>query len=127
METLVLAEMKEFTENWTTMIAKSGGSAVVRIDEQFNGVFLNIIWSLLSGKRFQHSDPQLTKLLEVTNKLANSAQIGSGIIGLFPALFKYAPRLTGFTEFHQNNVEYFRFYEVKLKLYLNGHVDLEIV
>jgi hypothetical protein len=112
MEKLVLEEMKEFTENWKTMIAKGGGSAVVRIDEQFNGVFLNIIWSLLSGKRFQHSDPQLAKLLDVTNKLATSGQIGSGIIGLFPALFEYAPRLTGFTKYHQNNVEFFKFYEV---------------
>jgi hypothetical protein len=113
MEALVLEEMKEFVERWKRLIEEGGGSAVVRIERQFNAVFLNVIWSLLSGKRFRQNDPQLLKYIDVTNKLGESGQIASGILGLFPALIKYAPKLTGFTELHANNVAFYKFYEVR--------------
>ncbi len=105
-------EMKEFMESWKRLIAEGGGSAVVRIERQFHAVFLNVIWSLLSGKRFTENDPQVTKFLDVTNKFGESGQIASGILGLFPALNKLAPRLTGFTEIQANNVAFYEFYKV---------------
>jgi hypothetical protein len=114
METLVLEEIKEFAENWKSMICEGGGSAVVKIEQQFNAVFLNVIWSLLSGKRFRQNDPQLTKFIDVTNKVVENGHFVSGISGLFPALVKFAPRLTGFTELHAVNAALYKFYEVRI-------------
>jgi hypothetical protein len=114
LETLVLEEMKEFADNWKSMIYEGGGSAVVKIEQQFNPVFLNVIWSLLTGKRFQQDDPQLTKFIDVTNIIRGDGQVASGIFGLFPALIKLAPRLTGFTEHHENNAALYKFYEVRI-------------
>jgi hypothetical protein len=120
MEKLVLEEMQEFVGSWERLIEEGGGSAVVRIERQFNAVFLNIIWSLLSGKRFQQNDPQLQKYIDGTKKLGASAQLASGIVGLFPALMKYAPTLTGFTEIHANNIALYKFYEVNLRVTLKS-------
>ena len=89
LESLLIEELGELIEEIKSSAVN--GCALMEVTDQFNEVFLNIIWSTLTGKRFPHGHPQLHKLFQLTEDFMTSQQLGGGIAGLFPILIEYAP------------------------------------
>jgi len=96
LEQLIVEELKVFTKELKSQI--NYGTGVIEIKHQFQTIFMNVVWSLLMGSRFQHDDPKLQHILELNRAYTGSAQIGGGIVGLFPELLYMAPDWTGYTQ-----------------------------
>jgi len=101
-EPLIIEELKVFSEELKAQIQKNNG--IIEISNQFQTVYMNTIWSLVTGTRFEHDDPKLHRILELNRMYAASGQIGGGIVGLFPEVINYAPNWTGYT--HHKNVQH---------------------
>jgi len=84
----------------------------VTIDASFNGPFVNVLWTLLTGERFQHNDPSFSNLLNLTNRFIKSGKYASNILGAFPWLMKWAPKLCGFEAQRQINQEFWNYFQV---------------
>jgi len=100
MESLMMSEMKEFCDEWKVEI--KNGCGLVRIDYQFDLVFFNVVWCLVSGKRYARGDPVMQKLLGATKGFLESTKVGGGVAGLFPGLINYFPKWSGYSEYTQN-------------------------
>jgi len=96
LEPLIAEELKVFTTELKSQI--KNGTGVIEIDHQFQTVFMNVVWSLLTGSRFQHDDPKLHRILKLNRAYAQSAKFGGGLVGLFPELLYMAPDWTGYTQ-----------------------------
>jgi hypothetical protein len=112
LEPLLIEELEELKNDFKSKFPD--GVGVVEIDKQFHCIFLNSIWSILTGKRFQHSDPQLHEFVRATAALTSSQQIGGGIIGMFPGIVEeYVPYyLSGLTKYQKSSQEMCRFFQV---------------
>jgi hypothetical protein len=114
LESLILEELQDFCSE---LKSQSQNQNVVEITPQFfNTIFLNVIWSLMTGTRFKHDDPEMKRILHLGHKYAESVQVGGGIGGLFPKIIELAPGWTGFTKHHESNLQMLDFAEVSLLL-----------
>jgi len=69
MESIIMDEVQELMD-W---IAKQGGKPVC-LHGRINLAVLNALWTILAGQRYDHDDPQLTKILESLELLVNLFQ-----------------------------------------------------
>ena len=119
LESLLLEELKEFVEE--IKFSAINGNATVEVTNQFDGIFLNVMWSMLTGERFPHGHPHLLKLHQLTLDFTSSQQLGGGAAGLFPSLIDYLPGWTGFTKYQESCVAFRTFLKVRrfvIKIYL---------
>ena len=59
MEGLIIEEVKELLD-W---IKQQNGQPIT-LQRRFNLATLNALWTILSGERYAHDDPHLTKMME---------------------------------------------------------------
>jgi len=110
LETLIIEELKVFSDELKSQL--QNGEAVIEISNQFQTVFMNSIWSLATGTRFEHDDPELHRLLELNRQYAECAQIGGGIAGLFPEVLYRFPNWSGYNKLKGIQSEMQKFMEV---------------
>ncbi|KAF2368166.1 Cytochrome P450 [Trinorchestia longiramus] len=62
---------------------------------------INILWTIMGGKRHEHSDPVLQRLVAYLNRGMRAGAITGGLMNGFPFLRHIAPDYFGYTEIRQ--------------------------
>uniref|UniRef100_A0A6A7G8W0 Cytochrome P450 epoxidase-like protein n=1 Tax=Hirondellea gigas TaxID=1518452 RepID=A0A6A7G8W0_9CRUS len=75
---------------------KNGAPVNVKVPIGVSGI--NILWAILAGKRHDHNDPHLKKLVGLLNRSIQCGLITGGILNSFPFLRHIAPGYFGYTE-----------------------------
>ena len=63
METLIVDEIQEFISR----LEEDSGKAIVT-QNRFNISVLNALWTIISGERLKHDDPELIKVMEAITR-----------------------------------------------------------
>lgn len=66
---------------------------------------LNVLWALVAGSRFSHSDPRLKTLLKVFNERRKAFDMAGGLLSQMPWLRFIAPDKTGYSVMCKINEE----------------------
>ncbi|CAG7821290.1 unnamed protein product [Allacma fusca] len=89
MESLVMDEVNELIQG----LRKDAGKSI-STRNRFNAAVLNALWTITTGDRFQHDDPELMELvLNIQKGLSGTG--GKNPALFMPWLLKLAPSLTG--------------------------------
>lgn len=63
METLVMEEVNELITSFRKQVGQP-----ITTQNRFNIAVLNALWSIMTGQRFSHEDPQLKKLISLLTR-----------------------------------------------------------
>jgi len=110
LEALIIEELKVFSEELKSKM--QNGVAIVEISDQLQPVYMNSIWSLVTGVRYEHNDPELLRILELNSAYLESGQQGGGIAGLFPQVLYWFPNWSGYTKIRTIQTDMQRVMEV---------------
>lgn len=70
---------------------------------------INILWTMVAGKRFDHCDQRLRKLLDLMKRRAQLFDMSGGLLSQYPWLRFIAPNRTGYNLIMQLNKELHEF------------------
>jgi len=115
LEPRILEELKVTINQFKSQL--QNGVGVIEIDHQFEAVYMNIVWSLMTGTRFEHDDPKFKRLLRLNRSYEECGQIGGGIGGLFPKLLYMAPNWTGYTKLQAMSIALREYAEVDTSIF----------
>ena len=109
MESIVSVELEEMMSRLTKVATSDG---IIVFERFFQLSLLNVLWSMLAGKRYSHDDPKLLKLLEINSLWFQSGSFGAGIITAFPFIRFLLPELTGSNMMIKGNSAVYEFLRV---------------
>jgi cytochrome P450 len=66
---------------------------------------INILWTFVTGKRIQRTDPQLPRLLKLLNERSKAFDMSGGVLNQMPWLRFIAPERTGYNLLQRFNRE----------------------
>lgn len=95
MESVIQDELKEFSDHLQNLAESSPGN-VVHFDIFYHLSFLNIVLSMLVGKRYSHDDKRLQYVMENVKHFFKSGVVGAGVMTAYPFLRYVFPTMTGF-------------------------------
>ncbi|CAL8121418.1 unnamed protein product [Orchesella dallaii] len=95
MHPIIQAELEEVMTNIKTKIKEDNG--IITFDGYFSISTLNLMWSMLAGARYEHSDPKLLKLTQVIKDFLASNNVTTNVLFAFPEWRHWFPDLTGMT------------------------------
>ncbi|CAL8143167.1 unnamed protein product [Orchesella dallaii] len=95
MEAVIHEELQEFTD-YIQNLADSSPGNIVHFDTFYHLTFLNLVLSMLVGKRYKHDDKQLRYVMDNVNHFFKSGVVGAGIMTAYPFLRYVFPTMTGF-------------------------------
>jgi methyl farnesoate epoxidase/farnesoate epoxidase len=106
MESVMKDELDHLIELMKEEMSQRDGK--VKVELLFNLSLLNVLWTMVAGKRFNHDDPRLQFLLDLNEKAFKAGTFGADLSIAFPFLRHLFPGPTGanilqqlFREFHQ--------------------------
>ncbi|CAL8102473.1 unnamed protein product [Orchesella dallaii] len=72
-------------------------NGIHKFDGYFTVSILNIIWSILAGKRYEHNDSKLLRLVKVTRNIMEAFSVDN-LLMAYPEWKNWFPNWTGMTE-----------------------------
>ena len=109
MEGLIHDEVVAFNEH----LAKDAGK-VINLRHRFNISVVNALWTLITGKRLELDDPELTRLVHVIDELTITAGQPKAVDG-FPWLRHIIPEASGWTKIKEQMLALVAFVDKTLK------------
>ncbi|XP_046401746.1 methyl farnesoate epoxidase-like isoform X2 [Ischnura elegans] len=91
--------------------AEKGYSNPVCFHDILGGTSINILWHIISGKRYDHDDPEFKYLTTSVNKFFQVSEPSGGILIAFPGLVKIFPSLARTKELRATCEPLFKFLE----------------
>ncbi|CAL8121420.1 unnamed protein product [Orchesella dallaii] len=95
MHAIIHAEIEEIISDLKSKIGENNG--IITFDEYFSISTLNLVWSMLAGTRYEHSNPKLLKLTNVVKEFFLSTNTGNNVLLAFPEWRNWFPNWTGMT------------------------------
>ncbi|CAL8121416.1 unnamed protein product [Orchesella dallaii] len=95
MHPIIQAELEEVVRDLKERIEESDG--VLTVDGYFTISALNLVWSILAGKRYEHCDPKLLRLNKVVKEFFSSSNTSTNILFAYPEWRNWFPDWTGMT------------------------------
>ncbi|CAG7822950.1 unnamed protein product [Allacma fusca] len=107
MESIMSIELQEMMEGLRKVAKTNGGKH--RMERFFQLSLLNVVWTMLAGKRYSHDDPRLHKLLKLNSMWFQSGNFGGGIVIAYPFLRFLFPNLLGYNLQKEANAKIYEF------------------
>ncbi|XP_021945089.1 methyl farnesoate epoxidase [Folsomia candida] len=101
MESIVELELECMDKRLRSASKVNGGK--VLMERFFQPSLMNVLWTMMAAKRYDHDDPKLTKLLEINSGWFQTGSFGSGIITAFPFIRFLFPEWTGYSSLMHGN------------------------
>ncbi|ODM94784.1 Methyl farnesoate epoxidase [Orchesella cincta] len=95
MHSAIQDELTEVVYELKESIKENNG--IHYFDTCFTISTLNVLWSMLAGRRYEHSDPNLLKLLKIMRKMMESCNFGNSFLLAYPQWKDWFPDWTGMT------------------------------
>lgn len=117
MESTVLSELAEVKERFRRLSRENEGVVLMR--RHFQLSLLNVLWGMMAGVRYDHDDPRLAKIIEVSSAWFESGNFGAGIVTAFPFLRLIFPEWTGYNIQDKGNATIHTFLRVIFSLFFH--------
>ncbi|CAL8124638.1 unnamed protein product [Orchesella dallaii] len=88
---------------------KTENKWIHNFDGYFALSFLNVLWSMLAGSRYEHSDPKLQRLIKTVRSMLSAANMSTNILMAYPQFKDWLPGWTGMTALRKWNDEMIAF------------------
>ncbi|CAL8124690.1 unnamed protein product [Orchesella dallaii] len=95
MHPVIESELKSIVNEMKLNVKENNG--IHTFDCYFTLSILNVLWSMLAGTRFEHSDPRLVKLIKLVREMMSSCNFGNSILLAYPEWKEWFPDWTGLT------------------------------
>jgi methyl farnesoate epoxidase/farnesoate epoxidase len=111
MEALIAEELVEFITKLSKTMVENDGKV------EFNSRFLvlssvNVLWSLLTGRRFNHDDETVNAILKTCEKFNETVKLNNVTIP-YPFLGPMFPKLSGWADHLKTYEELYAFMEAR--------------
>ncbi|CAL4102274.1 unnamed protein product, partial [Meganyctiphanes norvegica] len=111
-ETIIIEEATVLLKE----LSDKHGSSIEINQNLFSICILNVIWTLIAGTRYSHSDPELQSLSNSVNRLA-SVGLGGSPVQAFPNIMRAFPNITGYNEFISCNEDVKQFAREQIRIH----------
>ncbi|CAL8121426.1 unnamed protein product [Orchesella dallaii] len=105
MHSIIHAELDDVVGDIKKRIKKDNG--IITFDGYFTISTLNLVWSMMVGTRYEHSDPKLIRLTKVAKDFFASSNTANNILLAYPEWRNWFPNWTGMTVqrncYHETN------------------------
>ncbi|ODM94255.1 Methyl farnesoate epoxidase [Orchesella cincta] len=95
MHSVIQSELTDIVYELRKYVKENNG--IQNFDCYFTLTTLNVLWSMLAGTRYEHSDPKLLRLIKVMRDMMTSANLGNSILLAYPEWRDWFPDYTGQT------------------------------
>ena len=110
-EAFIQREMEDLNRTLDSAITDLDG--IIEPCDLFQIPTVNIVWTLVSGTRFSHMDPQAVKLAKYIEDFSHEISLGTGILNAYPFLMNLAPSLVGMPRFNEISFKFHKFFGVR--------------
>ncbi|ODM92885.1 Methyl farnesoate epoxidase [Orchesella cincta] len=93
MQSVIHAELHDLVHELNISLKENNG--IHTFDNYFTVSALNVVWSMLAGRRFEHSDPKLLRLTKILKELFESCNVANSFLFVFPEWRNWFPEWTG--------------------------------
>ncbi|ODM94793.1 Methyl farnesoate epoxidase [Orchesella cincta] len=95
MHTVIESELHDIVKELQMSVKENDG--IHTFDCYFTLSVLNVLWAMLAGTRYEHSDPKLLRLIKLTRDMMSSCNFGNNILLAYPEWKDWFPDWTGLT------------------------------
>jgi len=110
MESIVELELEQMHNRLSKIASTNGGKH--RMERFFQPSLMNVLWTMMAAKRYEHDDPKLARLLEINSAWFQSGNFGAGVVTAFPFLRYMLKEWTGYNNQMEGNKNLHQFLRV---------------